>query len=646
MCGILGVFSSALPAEGILREALDSLRHRGPDDEGYVFINTTHDTCLPASGYDTSPELRDEYRHISDVKEVDYDLVLAHRRLSIVDLSSKGHQPMSYSNGQLWITYNGEIFNYRELRKELQSSGCRFQTGSDTEVVLAAYRKWGPQCVHSLNGQWAFCIYDRMQKRLFCSRDRFGIKPFYYCFDRETFAFASEIKTLRSLPFINTELNRSLISEFVLFYELDTSEETIYDGIYQLPPSHNLIIDLNERMHRVERYYEFNVNDNLGVYDHRQALRYADDIRDLLVDSVKIRLISDVPVGSCLSGGLDSSSIVVIINKLLKEGGIEREQLGEKQKTFTAAYDDPLVDERIHAWEVINNTDVDAYFSYPNGDVLWNELDAFLYHQDGICFSTNIYAGWDVMRLASQHIKVVLNGQGGDELFGGYIRYESVYLADLLRESRLKDFFAALSGMLHRHGIAGTAIKALIGGGLALTPSFIKPFLLKEVYRMRCEATDHLLDCRYSIDVPVERMIAKMHSLNSFLFCDERQDYLPQLLHYDDRNAAAFSIENRVPFVDHRLVEYVNGIPSIFKLYGGWSKWLLRLAMRDLLPEKILWRKDKLGFPTPEKKWLRHDLSPAPKLMDRLGIRKYSPFVWRLLLAERLINSKKAMRNR
>lgn len=640
MCGIFGIFSPAIPGNGIIREALDSIRHRGPDDEGYIFINTADNTCLHASGPDTCPELRDRYRDISEVDVKGSDLVLAHRRLTILDLSSRGHQPMSFAGGDFWITYNGEIFNYRELRTELQMSGYRFVSDTDTELILAAYQEWGQQCVHRFNGQWAFCIYDGRQKKLFCSRDRFGIKPLYYWFDGTNFVFASEIKALLKLPFINKELNSSVLAEFAVFCELDTSEETLYKGIYQLLPSHNLIVDLAGRHLQSESYYKLNFLDQVGDYNHQQALRYAGDIRELLIDSVRIRLISDVPVGSCLSGGLDSSSIVVIINKLLNEGGIEREQIGEKQKTFTAAYDDPSVDERVHADEVIRHTNVDAYFSYPNADTLWKELDRFLYHQDGLCFSTNIYPGWDVMRLASRHIKVVLNGQGGDELFGGYPRYEVLYLADIIRKGRSKDLFSFLAGMRNRHGLVRTFSRGIVGSCLALTPARLKPFIFREWHRAYHSALKHLLNDRLPIDGHLAGMINSMKSLNHFLISEIKTTYLPQLLHYDDRNAAAFSIENRVPFLDHRLVDYVNGIPSIFKLHNGWSKWLLRLAMRDLLPEKILWRKDKLGFPTPVRTWLTHELSPVPQLMKRYGIRKYDHFIWRLFLADRLINHK------
>ena len=640
MCGIFGIFSSTLPENRVIKNALDSVRHRGPDDEGYVLINSRTNASLVASGPDTCSELRDEYRDILDADLKSYDILLAHRRLSIIDLSCKGHQPMSYGDGDVWITYNGEIFNYRELRTELQLSGYRFGSDSDTEVILAAYNKWGQQCVNRFNGQWAFCIYDRRRRELFCSRDRFGIKPFYYWFDGRTFAFASEIKSLLMLPFIRSEMNRTLIPNFIIFHELDTSAETIFQGIYQLPPSHNLILDLEHKNPRAEKYCELNYLDETGDYNHQKALRYADDIRDLLIDSVKIRLISDVPVGTCLSGGLDSSSIVVIINKLLKEGGISRDQTGEKQKTFTASFDDSSVDERIHANRVIKHTNVDSYYSQPKAAGLWGELDNFLYYQDGPCLSTTFYAGWDVMRLASQHVKVVLNGQGGDELLGGYLHYEILYLADMIRKRRYPDVFAALAGMGYRHGLAQTFLKGALGGCLAMAPASLKPLLFKQWYRTPYTVVRRLLNKPFSIDEHLAGMIDNMSSLNRFLSADTGMRYLPQLLHYDDRNGAAFSVENRVPFLDHRLVEYVNNIPAIFKIYKGWSKWLLRLAMRDLLPERIRWRKDKLGFPTPVKTWLTHSLSPVPEIMKQYGIRECGHLAWRVFLADRLVNHK------
>ncbi len=252
---------------------------------------------------------------------------------------------MSYANDDLWITYNGEIFNYRELRRELTALGCGFLSDPDTEVVIAAYSQWGEECVSRFNGQWAFCIYDTRKKRLFCSRDRFGVKPFYYWFDGDHFAFASEIKTLLKLPFVKRELNRPLIADFMLFHMHHHASEGLYKGINQLLPSQNQIVDIRGMNILTNTYYRLYYTDEMGEYSNAQAMKYADDIRDLLIDAVKMRLNSNVPIGSCLSGGLDSSSIVVIINKLLKEG-TAIETVGKRQKTSTVSFDDPLVDEK------------------------------------------------------------------------------------------------------------------------------------------------------------------------------------------------------------------------------------------------------------------------------------------------------------
>ena len=638
MCGILGILSPDLPQTTAIRDALNSIQHRGPDDEGYVFLDTSDGTCIQALGADSSSDFQGKYKNVTDMGITTSHVLLAHRRLAIIDVSSKGHQPMSFDNDNLWLTYNGEIFNYKELRMELQAGGYHFSSGTDTEVILAAYSKWGEDCVNRFNGQWAFCIYDKKNKRLFCSRDRFGLKPFYYWFDGTHFAFASEIKALLKMPFVKREINRELMFEFIVFHMMQHSEESMYKGIYQLLPSHNLTFDLERQCISVKRYYELSFNDELGRYDERQAFRYADDIRDLLVDAVKVRLISDVPVGSCLSGGLDSSSIVAIINKLLKEGTLNKRTIGEKQKTFTASFDDPLIDEKLYADEVIKHTGVESFFVYPTAERLWKELDNFLFYHDELCKNTNVYAGWEVMRLASRHVKVVLNGQGADELFGGYSQYEPVYLADLIKKMRLKDLCLFLSGESKRYSIKRSFFYGVMGCYLAFIPDSLKKYLFKERNRKQIKYIVHLLGELDFNERGLKRMTDRMRSLNYLLYCDITRDYLRELLKNDDRNASAFSIENRVPFVDHRLVEYVSGIPSIYKIYNGWSKWLLRLAMRDLLPEKILWRKDKIGFATPFKSWMRHKDSPIPFVMSQSGLRGNVPFfLWKVYLVKRLL---------
>jgi asparagine synthase (glutamine-hydrolysing) len=640
MCGIFGLTSNRLPENQIIRAALDSIKHRGPDDEGYLFVNTNDDSILQVSGPHSHTVIRDVFSDVSYVNADRYNLLLANRRLSILDVSPQGHQPMGYDDGDIWITYNGEIFNYREIKAELQRIGHRFQSNSDTEVVLAAYSAWGEECVKRFNGQWAFCIYDRRKKRIFCSRDRFGIKPLYYWFDGKFFAFASEIKTLLKLPYVRKELNDHLIFDFVFFTLLDHTEESLFRGIYQLLPAHNLSLDLNAMDMRRERYYEVFYNEDIGTYDHAQALKYADDIRELLIDAVRMSLISDVPVGSCLSGGLDSSAIVVIINKLLKEGGISSESIGEKQKTFTAAFHDPRVDEKVHAEEIIRNTDVNAFFTYPSAERLWEKLERVLFFHDGTFFGTNIYAGWEVMNLASRHVKVVINGQGGDELFGGYqLRYEPIHLADLMKKRKIREISGTLTEMYKLYGLKRCYRGVLLGGYFRFVPDSLKGFIFKKRSKEQTQLLEHMFSKTSLSGEDVKDVFDRQRSLNYRLWRDVTKDYLPQLLRYDDRDSAAASIENRVPFLDYRLVEYMSAIPSIYKLHNGWSKWLLRLAMKDLLPEGILWRKDKIGFVTPNSAWMYHENSPMPQFMRSHGAKEYTPFMWKLFLAEKLIDS-------
>jgi asparagine synthase (glutamine-hydrolysing) len=641
MCGIFGIASSCLPANTTIKGALDAIKHRGPDDEGYVFFDAGND-FVEKSGDDTCADLKGRYSNISDDDAADYQIVLANRRLAIIDLSARGHQPMSYEQENLWITYNGEIFNYDEIRSELKAKGYRFRTGTDTEVVLAAYAEWGEPCINRFNGQWAFCIFDRRRKKLFCSRDRFGIKPFYYWFDGGYFAFASEMNALLGLPFVKTETNKSELFDFVFFNMLSHTEDSIYKGIKQLMPSHNLTVDLSRGSTglSLDKYYELPYSTELGKYRHERALAYADDIRDLLIDAVRIRLVSDVTVGTCLSGGLDSSAITAIVDRLLKQGSSVTKSIGARQRTFTASFDDPAVDERVYADEVVRHTDVSPVYNFPCADVLWSELDAFLHFHNSLCHRPSIYARWDVMRSASKYVKVILLGQGGDELFTGYPQYEIIYLADLVRKRRFMYLSAFLAKRIRLYGLVHCFRQFLMGGYLGFTSGALQVSFFKARNKRKLQCLKHFLGDMEPGHRSFSRMADRPRSLNYQLYCDMTKDYLQHLLHYDDINASAFSMENRVPFLDHRLVEYVNSIPSVYKLHDGWSKWLLRLAVRDLLPVRIVWRKDKKGFPTPVENWLLHRDSPVPGFMDDHGIRRYDPeFVWRLYLAAKFLSA-------
>jgi asparagine synthase (glutamine-hydrolysing) len=626
MCGINGIYSlTGMVDPKWTKQMTDILRHRGPDDEGYLFINTRTGIFEERSGDATVEELKSRLQHINNVTH-SYNLAFGHRRLSIIDLSYLGHQPMPYDNEKYWIIYNGEIFNYVELRDELKRSGFNFKTNSDTEVILASYFRWGFDCVKHFNGDWAFCIYDKTKDILFASRDRFGVRFFYYFWDGETFAFASEIKALLSLPWIGKNLDSRQIYDFLIFGLMDHTDKTLYEKILQLKPGHNLVLYLNKKDLKTLNYYNLSFNPDLGRYDQRQAFTFANEIKDLLYDSVKIRLRSDVPVGSCLSGGLDSSTIVIMVNKLIKEQRISNTNIGDRQKTFTASYMNDPVDESNHAREIIERTGVDGKFVYPDGMRLWDELDDLLYQQDQPFGTTSIYAQWNVMRLASSHVKVVLDGQGGDELLGGYLGYPPFAISQgnirlFLQRLRLygtiafKELYFALG-----FRFAPTSLKDKLF--FFSRKSFLK--FLKITFPQFSEPMPNIREIIHDVVRP---------NLNLRLWQDLTKYSIPQLLHYEDRNGMAFSLESRVPYLDYRLVDYVMDIPAIYKIYNGWTKYIFRIAVKDILPETILWRKDKLGFSTPEKKWLLNGENPFKSFVDRYHIPYDGDyFWWRLFL--------------
>lgn len=626
MCGINGIylFSGAVDPKWT-KKMTEILGYRGPDDEGYLFANTETGAFEQRSGNDTVPELKSSLPHVEDPSS-SYNLAFGHRRLSIIDLSYLGHQPMPFDYGKYWIVYNGEIFNYIELRDELKRDGFHFETKSDTEVILASYLKWGFDSVKHFNGDWAFCIYDKTQNLLFASRDRFGVRFFYYFWDGETFAFASEIKALLSLPWIDKNLNPRQVYEFLIFGLMDHTDKTLYEKINQLKPGHNLVLSLDKKELKIFNYYNLSFNPDLGKYDEKRALALAEDVKDLLYDSVKIRLRSDVPVGSCLSGGLDSSTIVMMVNKMIKEQGVSNINIGERQKTFTASYVNDPVDESIYAKEVIERTGVDGQFTFPDGMKLWDELDSLLYHQDEPFGSTTIYAQWNVMRLASNHVKVVLDGQGGDELLGGYLGYPPFAIS----QGNYRLFWHRLK--LYGRS-AWTDLYLALGFRLAPTRLKDKYFYLarkrffkslKLVFPQFYEQMSAMKEIVYDVIRP---------NLNLRLWQDLTKYSIPQLLHYEDRNGMAFSLESRVPYLDYRLVDYVMSIPAIYKIYNGWSKYIFRIAVKDILPEMIQWRKDKLGFTTPEKKWLSKDENPFKSFIDKYHLPYDGDlFWWRLFL--------------
>jgi asparagine synthase (glutamine-hydrolysing) len=608
LCGIAGIVSLDKPLDvELIKKMTYCLRHRGPDDEGYLGINMPSKAIYNL--YSSESQVKKGFELSSFSEHL--NMFMGHRRLSIIDLSPAGHQPMSYDNELCWIVFNGEIFNYKELKEELKAKGHEFITHTDTEVILASYKQWGKDCVKYFNGDWAFALYDKNKNSIFLSRDRFSIKPLYYSYnpDSKLFTFASEIKALFCVPDVSKAINEEKCFEFLTFFLHEHSNQTLYRDVYQIEPGSSLVLNLDTFKLDRHKYYDLQYEPSLGSYEDKKALAYADDIRELLIDSVRLRLRADVPIGTCLSGGLDSSSLVVIINKLLKEGGVSPDQIGKNQKTFTCSFPKEPIDETAFAKLIIEHTNSEAYFTYPTIDGANQEITRLITHQEEPFGSASIYAQWKVFEKASTHVKVVLDGQGADEIFGGYAKYRSAYIAQLIRTFSPVKALGEFIGTVKMHNSFKKTLTSLVAMPLHLVPDALKKRLY--VHRKRALIDKTLEQLQTTIKaIPFEYLSSFRPNLNNMLYSYQMKYSLPHLLHYEDRNSMAFSIESRTPFTDYRLVDYLFSIPACYKFHDGWSKWLLRLAMKDLLPSKILWRKDKIGF----------DVSAAMEKYDRAKI--------------------------
>jgi asparagine synthase (glutamine-hydrolysing) len=518
---------------------LDALTHRGPDGRG-VFA--------------------------------DDGVCLGHLRLAILDLSDAGLQPMA--DGELQLLHNGEIYNYVELREELRGKGHRFQTGTDSEVILAAYREWGERCVERFNGMWAFVIWDAQRKLLFGSRDRFGVKPFYYRLDGSRFAFASEPWPLR-----RGGANLRAVRDYLEQGYLDQGDETFFDGVVRLPPAHSFTFGSDGL--RLSRYWSLEPGD--------APADPVDAVRETFLDAVRLQLRSDVPVGTCLSGGIDSSAIAVAV----------AHHGHEHQKTVTAYFDDVGFDERPFARAVVERTGAEAHWVSFGADDLVADLPAIVQSQGEPFGSTSICAGWYVMREARRAgLTVMLDGQGGDEIFAGYRASFGYRLSDLLRAGRVAEATGELSAFTRVNGPRWAAV--------ALAAPHV-PERARLAVRARLRGAA-------ALTAPELRGLGSLDESNGGGFPDRlrRQLHrlltrrgLPELLRYEDRNSMAHSLEARVPLLDHRLVELAFSLPGDELIRRGETKSILRRAVGDLLPPEVRQRRDKLGFVTPETRFLR-----------------------------------------
>ena len=425
MCGIFGIISARnrINIESIT-DISSQIKHRGPDDEGYLLFNASDEKAL--KGPD-SPISLDLQRIGKDPEN--FTSAFLHRRLSIIDLSDSGHQPMSYAGGRYWIILNGEIYNYIEIKSDLIKMGYSFHSTSDTEVVMAAYEEWGDSCVVRFNGMWAFALYDRQEQTIFCSRDRLGVKPFYYSIRKGRLLFCSEMKGIRAYMENTTTLNDNKIREYLIRSQVvvGADKETIFQDIYQLMPGHNLTFEIQTGKLKTSSYWRLNLRRDFSG----DKKFYIENFKELFKDSLKLRLRSDVEVGSCLSGGLDSSSIVCFASK----------EFNKTFHTFSAIWPGFVADES-RFMDIVNEhiKSIKHYTTYDLTDFL-DLHDIILYHQEIPMEGSSLIAQWLVMKEARRNrIKVLLDGQGADEILGGYPGYVQSYIVELYRLLLWKEF--------------------------------------------------------------------------------------------------------------------------------------------------------------------------------------------------------------
>lgn len=558
MCGIHGFIDQSLSnttAVDLINKMANSTNHRGPDYLGIQQVD---------GGY------------------------FAHNRLSIIDLSSEGNQPMRHQH--LTLVFNGEIYNYKEIKQELIQLGYAFTTKSDTEVILMSYLHWGKSCVNRFIGMWAFVIYDAHKSKLFCSRDRFGIKPFYYIQDRSKFYFSSEIKSLRNSDLFSSDLNELQVMKSIQMGWISYQNQTLFKNVMQLEPGCNLTIE--NGLIQSDKYWEITEE----TTRNNQEIDI-NEFKDLFIDAVKLHTRSDVKVGSTLSGGIDSSSIASVVVK---------ENILKELNTFSIYYDGKgEIDERPFIEELIKkySENINPNFLKPEINNIKEQFHNITYHNDFPLLGSSPISQYFIMKEISKFdIKVILSGQGADDYLGGYMHTYYRYYADLLSKGK---FGKIISEAKLQQNYQQLGLK----NALAIFNKSMASFIFNENSLLETEfkygKTNIFNAPTFNLNTPLNSKL----KTNEFHEAMLNYSNLPTLLHYEDRNSMAFSIESRVPFLDHRLVELAFKHPIHYKINNGYTKWILRESMTEYLPKSIKERKDKIGFVTPgESKWLRNEL--------------------------------------
>lgn len=524
---------------------------------------------------------------------------LGHRHLAIIDTSQGGRQPMSY-RGRYWITYNGAVYNYLELREELERLGATFETATDTEVILAAYAAWGPACLRRFNGMWAFVLYDSQERTLFIARDRFGVKPLYYLEDAEQLVIGSEIKQLLALQ-PRVRANLKALGESLLTHFGGHTDETYFARVKSLPAGHYLMYSLTTQTGTRERYYDLTANETYRGLSFDDAVT---TFKELFADAVRVRLRSAVPMGAALSGGLDSSATCAVAATLCN---------GHQFTTFHAKSTEQHSDESGYAQACARRLGLELVVVEPSVEDFKRTVDEVVYTQEEPFGGLSMFMGWHVFREAkARGVRVMLSGQGGDETLLGYDRY---YAAVLHQTSGIE--FLRQIGLQSRRSSLNPL--AVLGYYIYFTRPEARLRWLKARSYLKQDVIDSV-GCE-----TLHRSAASFGNVDGLAKVEIETLQLPRLLRYDDRNSMRHAIETRMPFLDYRLVEFATSLPAEHKIHDGWRKFVLRKAFEDRLPDEITWQKTKIGFEAPDRTWLKaHDAAirreiQSSRILDRIA---------------------------
>ncbi|MBR4093190.1 MAG: asparagine synthase (glutamine-hydrolyzing) [Oscillospiraceae bacterium] len=578
MCGIAGFINKEKSVKADfpkIKAMTDSIVHRGPDDEGQY---------------------------------VNENIALGHRRLSIIDLSENGKQPMYSHDERYIIVFNGEIYNYIELKEELVNLGALFTNDTDTQVIIEAYRFWGKDCVKKFNGMWAFCLYDTVENIIFLSRDRFGIKPLYFINRDDVFAFGSEIKAiLAAFPEENIP-NETMLYRYLYLGGEDRDEMTFYKNVLSFQRAGCMIYNLDSREITEWKYWQADYDEfyNKWIKGKDPEKTFS----ELFEDAVRIRLRADVEVGACLSGGIDSSAIVGVCSKISDK----------KIHTFSSIYEDKECNEKRYIDDVnaLCNTIPHPIYPDDNSDNLIEAFKKIIYHHDGPNVGASLYSQYSVFKGVYGNVKVVLDGQGSDELFAGYIPYYANHISDMVSEKKsyfktirtlaiMAEEWPEMVGRIHAESAVDVIGSGLYNYIMRKSQSKAEGIQTVPVY---LAGNNHLFseDFLEKVDKNIDYKKGQYQSpskLNSILGEHVMTSSIPALLHNEDGNSMAFSIESRVPFLDYRIVEFALALDGKYKIKNEWTKWIVRKTCRKYIPESVYKRRNKMGYPAPFARWVK-----------------------------------------